>query len=171
MLHFQELFLIFYSSLIVNSFKLSYNICVDQVQLKIVTPEREVFKDTCDMVTIPAPGGAIGILPHHARLMSKVSPGELKIKKGSKEDYLAVGEGFVEVENDSVTIMTDLAKSEHEIDEKLVEEAKQRAQEALAKVVSDEEYATTLSALEKSLAQLKVKRRHRSHQREVETVS
>ena len=134
----------------------------DQVHLKIITPEKQVFEGEGDMVTVPAPQGPVGILPHHAHLMSKVIPGELIITKGSKRDYLAVGEGMVEVANGQVTITTDLAKSHEEIDEKIVEEARIRAQEALTQTLSDEEYATTFASLQKALAQLHVKRRRRN---------
>ncbi|KKQ66453.1 MAG: ATP synthase epsilon chain [Candidatus Daviesbacteria bacterium GW2011_GWA2_38_24] len=132
---------------------------MSQINLKVVTPERLVFEDIVDMVTVPAPDGPLGILPHHISLMSKVSPGELQIKKGGKENFLAVGEGIVQVAGSEVIVMTDLAKTHEEIDEAAVEEAKKRAQEALTQILSDEEYATTLAALDKSLAQLKVKRR------------
>ncbi len=133
----------------------------DQLHLKIVTPEKEVLDTLVDQVSVPAPDGELGILPHHTRLMSKISPGELKITKGKSEQFLAVGDGIVEVAHGEVVIMTDLAKAEHEIDEKQVEEARKRAQEALSQTLSGEEYATTLAALEKSLAQLRLKRRHR----------
>lgn len=133
----------------------------DQLHLRIVTPERQVLDTMVDEVSVPAPDGPLGILPHHTRLMSKISPGELKITKGSKEDFLAVGDGIVEVAQGEVIVMTDLAKAEHEIDEREVEEARKRAQEALSQTLSGEEYATTLAALEKSLAQLRLKRRRR----------
>lgn len=133
----------------------------DMVKLKVVTPEKEVYQDEVDMVTVPAPGGPLGILPHHIPLMSKVSPGELLIKKGPKIEYLAVGEGVLEVNDGVAIVMTDLAKTHTEIDEKIVEEARKRAQEALSKMLSDEEYAATFAALEKSTAQLRVKRRHK----------
>lgn len=134
---------------------------VTQIQLKILTPEKEIYCDFVDCVTVPAPGGPLGILPHHTNLMSKVSSGELIIKKGSSTEFLAVGDGFLQVIDKEALVLTDLAKTHSEIDEKLAEEARIRAQEALAKTLSDEEYATTLAALEKSLAQLRVKRRHK----------
>ena len=133
-----------------------------QVHLKIFTPEKEIFSDSVDMVIVPAPDGPVGILPHHANLMSKVASGELIIKKGSSTRYLAVGDGFLQILDGEAVVLTDLAKTHEEIDEKLVEEARVRAKEALSKTLSDEEYATTLAALEKSLAQLRVKRRHKN---------
>lgn len=129
--------------------------------LKIVTPEKEIYNETVDQVNLATPKGQIGILPNHANLMSKVIPGELIIKKGGKTILLAMGEGFLQVESNNLTIMTDLAVEASAIDEKAVLEAKKRAEMALEQTLSDEEYATTMAALEKSLVQLRIKRKHR----------
>lgn len=134
---------------------------MSQLQLKIVTPEKQVLDESVDMVILPTSEGEIGVLPHHANLMAKLIPGELKIKRGGKVESLAVGGGFLQVANNTLTIMTDLATSEVDIDEKAMEEARKRAQEALSQKLTDEEYAETMAVLEKSLAQLKIKRRHR----------
>lgn len=135
-----------------------------QLNLKIVTPEKEVFNLPVDEVVIPSAEGELGILPHHTNLMAKIIPGELKIKIGGKVEVLATGSGFIQVTDNVATILTDMAVEEKEIDEKMVEEAKKRAEQALQNKenLSDEEYATTLSSLERSLAQLKVKRRHKN---------
>lgn len=135
-----------------------------QLNLKIVTPEKEVFNLPVDEIVIPSAEGELGILPHHINLMAKIIPGELKIKIGSKVEVLATGNGFIQVTDNVATILTDMAVEEKEIDEKMVEEAKKRAEQALQNKenLSDEEYATTLSSLERSLAQLKVKKRHKN---------
>lgn len=135
-----------------------------QLNLKIVTPEKEVFNLPVDEVVIPSAEGELGILPHHTNLMAKIIPGELKIKIGGKVEVLATGSGFIQVTDNVATILTDMAVEEKEIDEKMVEEAKKRAEQALQNKenLSDEEYATTLSSLERSLAQLKVKRRYKN---------
>lgn len=130
--------------------------------LKVLTPENEIFSDTVDQVNIDTPEGQIGIFPNHIALMSKVSPGELQIKKSGKLTRLAIGEGFLQVKDNILTVLADLAVEEKDIDEKAVEEAKKRAEKALEEKLSNEEYAETLAILEKSLAQLRVKRRHRS---------
>lgn len=134
---------------------------MSQLQLKIVTPEKQVLDEVVDMVTLPSSEGELGILPHHANLMAKLIPGELKIKRGGKVESMAIGGGFLQVANNTLTIMTDLAAYEADIDEKAVEEAKKRAEQALQEKLSNEEYAETMAILEKSLAQLKIKRRHR----------
>jgi F-type H+-transporting ATPase subunit epsilon len=131
------------------------------LNLKIVTPERQIYDDICDQVNVSTEQGEIGILPHHIALMSKIVPGELRIKKGSKVDVMAIGDGFLQVSGNVVTVMTDLAVDEDQINEKAVEEAKKRAETALEQKLSDEEYAETMAIIEKSLAQLKIKRRSR----------
>lgn len=132
-----------------------------QLHLKIVTPEKLIFDEEVTQVNVSTEQGQIGILPNHANLMAKLVPGELIIKKGGKQDSLAIGGGFLQVTDNILTVMTDLATFEQDIDEKVVEEAKKRAEQALEQTLSDEEYAETLAALEKSLAQLRIKRRHK----------
>lgn len=134
---------------------------MSQLHLKIVTPEKQVIEEDVNMVTVPSSDGELGILPHHANLMTKLVPGELRIKKGEKVDVLAVGGGFLQMADNTLSIMTDLAVEGKDIDEKAVEEAKKRAEQALTEKLSAEEYAETLAVLEKSLAQLRIKRRHK----------
>lgn len=134
---------------------------MSQLHLKIVTPEKEIFNSDVDMVTVTSSEGEIGILPHHTNLMTRLSPGELRIKTAGKTQLMALGDGFLQVVNNTVTVMTDLAVKEEDIDIKAVEEAKKRAEAALEQKLSDEEYAETLAALEKSLAQLKIKHRYK----------
>lgn len=134
---------------------------MSQLQLKVVTPEKLIYDDEVSQVNVSTQMGQLGILPHHANLMAKLKAGELVIKKGDKVELLAIGDGFLQVFDNTLTIMTDLANYEHDIDEKVVEEAKKRAEQALEQTLSDEEYAETMANLEKSLAQLRVKRRHK----------
>lgn len=144
-----------------------------QLNLKIVTPEKEIFNEAVDKIVVPSKEGELGILPHHINLMASIIPGELKITKNNKTTSLAVGEGLLQVAHDQVSILTDLAVEASDIDEKAAEEARKRAQQALAdKTLSDEEYATTVAILDKSIAQLKIKRRHHPRSlKETETIS
>lgn len=132
-----------------------------QLHLKIVTPEKLVIDEEVLGVNVSTEQGIIGILPNHVNLMARLAPGELVIKKSGKQDSLAIGAGFLQVADNTLTVMTDLATYAQDIDERAVEEARRRAEVALEQTLSDEEYAETLANLEKSLAQLKVKRRHR----------
>lgn len=140
---------------------LLYNILMSQLHLKIVTPEKLIFDEEVSQVNVSTEDGQIGILPNHTNLMAKLEPGELVIKKGGKVDTMAIGDGFLQMADNTLTVMTDLATYEEDIDEKAVEEARKRAQQALEQKLSDEEYAETLAVLEKSLAQLRIKRRHK----------
>lgn len=132
-----------------------------QLHLKIVTPEKLIFDEEVSQVNVSTEEGQIGILPNHTNLMAKLEPGELVIKRGGKVETMAIGDGFLQMADNTLSIMTDLATYEADIDERAVEEAKKRAETALEQKLSDEEYAETLAVLEKSLAQLKIKRRHR----------
>jgi F-type H+-transporting ATPase subunit epsilon len=131
------------------------------LQLEIVTPEATVYSEAVEMVTLPGVEGQMGVLPQHVRLMTQMVPGELIVRKDGHEDYLAVGEGLVEVTNDHVSIVTNMAVTLESIDEAAAEEARQRAAVRLREKLSSEEVASVNAALARSLAQLHVKRRHR----------
>ncbi len=133
-----------------------------KLHLKVVTPEQTILEDDVEEVMVTTPDGEIGILPHHANLMSQIITGEMRIKNNGKETVMATGSGLLQMIDNTLSIMTDLAEKAEDIDEKAVEEAKKRAEAALQQTLSDEEYAATLAVLEKSLAQLKVKLRHHS---------
>ena len=113
------------------------------------------------MVGLRAAEGQIAILPHHIRLMTQMLPGELLVRKDGSDQFLAVGEGLVEVTGDSVAIATDMAIAVESIDEAKAEEARQRAQARLREKISNEEVASVNASLARSLAQLHVKRRRR----------
>jgi F-type H+-transporting ATPase subunit epsilon len=129
------------------------------LRLQIVTPEAEVFSDDVEMVTLPAIEGQIGILPDHVRLMTQMVPGEMILRKDGGLKFLAVGGGLVDVTGKRVSILTDLAVAAESIDEARAEEARQRAAARLREKISAEEIASVNSALARSLAQLKVRRR------------
>lgn len=130
------------------------------VRLEIVTPEAKTFSDNVDSVVIPGVEGELGVLPMHAPLMTLLEPGELRVMKNGDETRLAVGEGFVEVTQEKIAVLTDMAVKESEIDESAAEAAIKRAEEAMrSERMSDEEQATTKAALMRSLALVKVKRR------------
>jgi F-type H+-transporting ATPase subunit epsilon len=131
------------------------------IKLEIVTPQATVYSEDVDMVTLPGVEGQMGILPHHVRLMTQLVPGEMIVRKSGQVRFLAVGEGLVEVTGDRVAIVTDMAVATENIDEARAEEARQRAAARLREKVSAAEVASVNAALARSLAQLRVKRRHR----------
>jgi len=129
------------------------------LKLEIVTPEAKVYSEDVDMVTLPGVEGEMGIYPMHVPLMTQLAAGEVTARKGGKDYFLAVGEGFVEVTGERVAILTDMAIGSDNIDEAKAEEARKRAEARLAEKLDDEEVAMVNAALAQSLAQLKVKRR------------
>lgn len=131
-----------------------------KLSLKVITPEKIIFEGEVDEVIIETEQGQTGILPNHVNLVTSIIPGELKILSDHKTILIATGGGLLQITKNNVSILTDLAQEAGDIDEKEVEEAKRRAEAALEQTLSDEEYADTLAVLERSLAQLKVKRRH-----------
>jgi F-type H+-transporting ATPase subunit epsilon len=131
------------------------------LKLDIVTPEAVVYSQDVDMVTLPAVRGQIGILPQHVRLITQMVPGEMIVRKGGHDEFLAVGEGLVEVTNERVSIVTNMALAVENIDEAAAEEGRQRAAARLREKLSSEEVASVNGSLARSLAQLHVKRRHR----------
>jgi F-type H+-transporting ATPase subunit epsilon len=114
-----------------------------------------------DMVTLPGVEGEMGIYPQHVPLLTQVSAGEVIVRKGGQEYFLAIGEGFVEITGERVAILTDMAIRAENIDEAKAEEARKRAEARLNEKLDDEEAAMVSAALAHSLAQLNVKRRQR----------
>jgi len=133
----------------------------DTLRLEIVTPDAIVYSEDVDMVTLTGVEGQLGILPQHVNLMTQLVPGEMIVRKGGHDEFLAVGEGLVEVTGERVAILTDMAIAADKIDEAKVEEARQRAEARLREKISAEEIASVNASLARSLAQLQVKRRRR----------
>ena len=129
------------------------------LKLEIVTPDAKAYSDDVEMVTLPGAEGEMGIYPSHVPLLTQIVPGEMTIRKNGRDQFMAVGEGFVEITGERVAIMTDMAIAPENIDEAKVEEARQRAEARLAEHLDDEQAAIVSAALAHSLAQLKVKRR------------
>lgn len=132
------------------------------LNFQLVTPEKIILKKELMSLTCPTTLGEITILPHHAELIAALVPGELHAKTGRDEFFLHVAGGFVEVKNGSeVVVLADAAEHFHEIDAERAEEAKKRAEVALKETkMSEEEYAKVAASLERSLARMRVKRKH-----------
>jgi F-type H+-transporting ATPase subunit epsilon len=130
-------------------------------KLDIVTAERVVFSDEVDEVVAPGVEGQLGILPHHAPLMTTLLPGELLVKKGGEEISLVVSGGFIEVRPDRIIILADAAEREEEIDIARAEEAKRRAEARLAEHAPGMDMGRAEAALRRSLARIRVAERRR----------
>ncbi|HXK10424.1 MAG TPA: ATP synthase F1 subunit epsilon [Vicinamibacteria bacterium] len=133
----------------------------ETMKLEIVTPDGEAFSEDVEMVTLTGVQGEMGILPGHVRLMTRIVPGEIVVRKDGRDRFLAAGGGLVEVTGRRVSVLTDMAVAAETIDEAKAEEARRRAEARLREKLSAEEVASTNASLARSLAQLKVKRRHR----------
>jgi F-type H+-transporting ATPase subunit epsilon len=100
-------------------------------RLEIVTPEKRAFSDDVDAVILPGSEGELGILPHHAPLISMLGAGELRYRKGGLEESFAIVGGFVQVLPDKVVVMAETADLAAEIDLEKAEEARRDAERAL----------------------------------------
>ena len=132
------------------------------MRLEIITAERVVYSDDVDVLIAPGVEGELGILPHHAPLMTIISPGEITVRKDGEDTYLAVSGGFLEVMANHVTILADAAERSDEIDEARVQEAVRRAEERIRMRASDSDLERAVSALQRSQARLRVVQRRRT---------
>ncbi len=131
------------------------------IRLEIVTPERAVLTDDVDMVIAPASEGYVGILPHHAALLTTLGPGELRIKKGGVETSLAVFGGFMDVRPDRVVVLTEAAEHAEDIDESRAEAARARARETLRAGPVGLDEARARASLERAIVRIRVSERRR----------
>ena len=131
--------------------------------LEIVTPERLAYSDTVDAVIVPGSEGELGVLPHHAPLVSTLGIGELRIRKGGTEESFAIVGGFLQVRPDKVVVMAETADMASEIDLERAHEARKEAERALeAGFREGADLATARAALQQALLRIRVaERRHR----------
>lgn len=130
------------------------------LKLEIVTPEATAYSEDVEMVTLPGTEGELGVYPNHVPLLTTLKPGELRVLKGGRETFLVVGEGFVEITANRVSVLTDLALEASAIDVRAAEAAVARAQAAMKEDHSAEEIASIRATMQKALAQVHVNRRH-----------
>ena len=135
---------------------------MSRIRLDIVSPERIVYSDDVDAIIAPGVEGQLGILPHHAPLITMLQPGELRVRKGEEETCIAIYGGFLEVRPDRVIVLADAAERAEEIDVAKAQEAKRRAEQQMAsRVLTEVDKAQAEAALRRSLVQLKVAERKR----------
>src|SRR3984893_5315848 len=137
----------------------------DAIELIIVTPERQLLRETAVEVTLPGADGQLGVLPGHAPLITELGIGELTYhaKKSGESAPVAIISGFAEVLGDRVTVLAETAERPEEIDVARAEEAKKRAEQRLASASSDPngEWARAAIALQRSLIRIQVARKRR----------
>ncbi|HME89736.1 MAG TPA: F0F1 ATP synthase subunit epsilon [Chthoniobacterales bacterium] len=130
------------------------------LKLEIVTPEEKIYSEDVEMVTLPGTEGELGVYPNHVPVLTALKPGELRIVKDGQQSAMAIGEGFVEIKGDAVSILTDMALQSEKIDIEAAEAAVARAQAAMKEDTTPEQLVAIQASLQKALAQLHVKRRH-----------
>ena len=134
------------------------------IRCEIVSQDRTVFQGDVDIVVLPGVAGEMGILPHHAPVLTLLKYGVIKIRKQGKEELFAVAGGMAEVQPEIVTVLADAAENIEEIDITRAQAAKKRAEDALAKLKpEDHDGSLTMeAALRRSNLRLDVVRRYRS---------
>ena len=136
--------------------------------LEIITPERIIYKGEIDEIVVNTADGEIAVLPHHVNLFTKVMPGEVTLKVGGKEQYLAITGGFLEVSKNKATILADYAVHAEEIDVEKALEAQKRAEELLKKKkegLTELDFASAQGELRRAILELHVASRRRHHNR------
>ena len=137
------------------------------IRCEIVSQDREVFNKDVDIVVLPGTDGEMGILPHHAPLLTTLKYGLIKVRIKDQEQVFTVAGGVAEIQPDIVTVLADAAENVAEIDEKRAEEAKQRAEEMLEKGVpmDTDAYLAIEAALRRSNLRLEAVRRYKGAKR------
>jgi F-type H+-transporting ATPase subunit epsilon len=133
------------------------------LQLEIVTPEKLAYSDEVDTVVLPGSEGELGVLPHHAPLISTLGAGELRLRKGGQEESFAIMGGFLQVLPDKVVVMAEMADMASDIDLGKAQEARRQAEEALESGYHEgADLSAARAALQAALIRIRVaERRHR----------
>ncbi len=134
-----------------------------KLNVEVVTGERIVYQASdVDMVVAPGSEGVLGILPGHAPLISLLTNGELRVKKGNDEESLVVFGGFIEVDRTKVIVLADTAERSSEIDLERAEAARRSAEETRANQADAATAAEAEAALRRAVVRLRVGQRRRS---------
>lgn len=133
------------------------------LHLEIITPEKIVYTEDVDEVIAPTVKGQISILPNHVGLLTQIEPGELIVKKGGKDNFIAITGGFLEVKKNNISILADYAVRSEDIEVVKAEQAQKRAQKVMAEKASEKDFAIAQSELRRSLIELKVAQRRKHH--------
>lgn len=134
------------------------------MQFEIVTPEKIVFQEEVDEVIVPTTTGEIAVLPHHMNLLTQVIPGEVTIKIKSKEQYMAVTGGFLEMKHNKLTLLADYAIRAEDINAERAIAAQKRAEEVLKRSreeISERDFALAQGELRQAILELKVSKKRR----------
>jgi F-type H+-transporting ATPase subunit epsilon len=127
------------------------------LRLSIITPERCVYTKDVDMVIAPGVEGQLGILPHHAPLITALTQGELRAKRGDDEEIFAISGGYLEVQPSGVTVLANTAEHAEEIDLERAEAARRRAEARLRDRTQEKvDFARAEASLRRAMTRIKV---------------
>lgn len=133
-----------------------------QIEFKIVTPEKVLYDAMVEGVSFPTVEGEITVLPHHIPIISAIKPGELKIRINGKDEFFHVTSGVLEVDGQSITLLTDAAERASDVNEKRAQEAVERAQAIMSEKRHDEEgYTEAVAEMERALSRIRIAKKHR----------
>src|SRR5574338_534582 len=132
------------------------------IRCEIVSQDRTVFAGDVDIVILPGEGGEMGVLPHHAPVLTTLKYGAVRVRRAGKEDVFAISGGVAEVQPDVVTVLADAAENVEEIDVNRAEAARRRAEEVLARGIPEgtDAYLAMEAALRRSNLRLEAARRY-----------
>ena len=135
------------------------------LNFELVTPERTLFKEQIEEVTLPTADGEITVLQNHAPLVAVLVPGVARLKMKSSAEEVAVSGGFIQIGNNTVRVLADTAERANELDLSTIEAAKARAAQVMQEVdrKDDKAYAMAAAAMERELARYRVATKHRNH--------
>lgn len=131
--------------------------------LEVITPEKVIYKNEVNEIIAPTVNGEITILPNHAPLLTKIAPGELTIKKGSSLQLLAITGGFLEINNNKVSVLADYAVRAEDIEVAKAQEAQKRAEKLMKEKASDKDFAIAEAEFRRAILELKVANKRRHH--------
>jgi F-type H+-transporting ATPase subunit epsilon len=129
--------------------------------LEIITPEKVIYKDEVDEVIVPTVDGEIAILPNHINLLTQINPGELIVKKGVNQQSLAITGGFMEINNNKISILAEYAVKAQDIEIAQAMEAKKRAEKVMNEKSADNEMKIAQAEMIKAILELKIATKHK----------
>src|SRR2546421_12702403 len=136
----------------------------DKLKLEVVTPQRRVVAESVDAVTVPGLGGELGILPGHTPLISQLQTGVLTYTQGPATERLLVSGGFVEVSNDRVSVLADMAERAEEIDATTARQMCEQAERSLAAFTGEEaDFERACNELARAAARLQLAEQNAPH--------
>ncbi len=136
---------------------------MNTIHLKVITPKKIVREQDVVSVTAPAADGEITILAHHVNLFSLLKEGVVTIRHDNKEEYMAIGGGYIETDGKTLNILVSRAYGQDEIDEKMTAKAIEEAQKLITEAKSDSERAEATAVLRRSVIDMKlIKRKKRT---------